>query len=189
MTGWLLIPQNTCAHYNLRLLTFCFWMNRIVPTMTTNEWKEYLSKEKYDELANDLNKLKNVKRKEIAERLEFAKSLGDLSENAEYHEARQEQAEIEDRIAQLETIIQNASIIHKAKNGRIAVGSTVIVQRGSKKDEITYQIVGAEEANTAEGKISYKSPIGEMLIGKTKGEQVSCDTPGGKVVYKIIDVK
>lgn len=154
-----------------------------------DENKEYLSKEKFEELQKELDSLKSLRRKEIAERLEFAKSLGDLSENAEYHEARQEQAETEDRINQLETIIQNASIIHKSKGDVVAVGSTVVVNKGTKKDSITYKIVGAEETNTAEGKISYKSPIGEALVGKTKGESVTVDTPGGEVKYKIIDVK
>ena len=155
----------------------------------TDDTKEYLSKEKFDELQKELDSLKNVKRKEIAERLEFAKSLGDLSENAEYHEARQEQAEVEDRITQLETIFQHASIIHKSKSGIVAVGSTVTIEKGNSKGPVTYKIVGAEEANMAEGKISYKSPIGEALIGQEKGAKVVCHTPGGDVKCTIVDVK
>lgn len=154
-----------------------------------SEEKEYLSKEKYDELEKELDLLKSVKRKEIAESLEFAKSLGDLSENAEYHEARQAQAETEDRIAQIEAILKNAQIISRAKGGVVTIGSTVIIQKEGDKETRTYKIVGSEEANTAEGKISYKSPIGEALMKRSKGETVICKTPGGDVKCKIVDVK
>jgi len=151
--------------------------------------KEYLSKEKYEELQKELDHLKNTRRKEIAEHLEFAKSLGDLSENAEYHEARQDQAEIEDRIAQLEALLQSAEIASRTKGDVVAVGSTVVVKREGEKENRTYIIVGAEESNTAEGKISYKSPIGEALMGKAKGATVICKIPSGEIKCTIVEIK
>lgn len=154
-----------------------------------SEDKEYLSKEKYEELQKELEFLKGTRRKEIAEHLEFAKSLGDLSENAEYHEARQDQAEIEDRISQLESLLQTAEIVPHRKSDVVTVGSTVVIKKEGEKDNRTYTIVGAEEANTAEGKISYKSPIGEALVGKAKGDKVVSKAPAGETTFSIIDIK
>jgi len=151
--------------------------------------KEYLSKEKYEELQKELDYLKHTRRKEIAEHLEFAKSLGDLSENAEYHEARQDQAEIEDRIVQLESLLQSAEIAPRTKGDVVAVGSTVVVKREGEKENRSYIIVGAEESNTAEGKISYKSPIGEALMGKTKGAVAVYKTPSGETKCTVVDIK
>lgn len=151
--------------------------------------KEYLSQEKFDELQKELAYLKSVRRKEIAEQLEFAKGLGDLSENAEYHEARQNQAETEDRILKLEALLKEVEITGKQKGGAVQIGSIVtIVKKGDKK-EYQYQIVGSEEANTREGKISNKSPLGSSLMGAGKGDTVICDTPSGSVSCTVIDVK
>src|SRR3989344_2816142 len=144
--------------------------------------KEYLTKEKLDELTKELDFLKTTRRKEIAEKLEFAKSLGDLSENAEYHEARENQAATEERISKIENIISSAIIITKKKgDDMVRVGSTVTVQRMNEKNIREYQIVGSEEADMASGKISNKSPIGEALLGKSKGEVVQYETPVGKI--------
>lgn len=154
-----------------------------------SEEKEYLSQEKFNELTKELEYLKSVRRKEIAEQLEFAKGLGDLSENAEYHEARQNQAEIEDRVSKLEQMIKHAVITEKHKGGVVNIGSTVVCKRADKKEEKRYQIVGSEEANTKEGKISNKSPLGEALIGKTKGDKVDYETPLGIVSCTIINVE
>lgn len=153
------------------------------------EEKEYLSQEKLDEFKKELEHLKSVRRKEIAESLEFAKSLGDLSENAEYHEARQDQAETEERIAKLEMIVKNAVITKKHKGGIASIGSTVSILKKGEKTERKYQLVGSEESNTKEGKISNKSPLGEALIGKEKGDTVVYETPGGKVEVKIINIE
>lgn len=150
--------------------------------------KEYLSKEKFEELTKELEHLKSVRRKEIAEQLEFAKGLGDLSENAEYHEARQNQAEAEERVAKLEQMIKNAVITEKHKGGMVNIGSTVVIEKQGEKTERRYQIVGSEEANTKENKISNKSPLGEALMGKRKGENISYETPMGIAICKIIDV-
>jgi len=152
--------------------------------------KEYLTKEKLDELTRELDFLKPGRRKEIAEKLEFAKSLGDLSENAEYQEAREDQAATEERILKLQNILSGAIIITKKKGDDVLrIGSTVVVERVGEKQSRQYQIVGSEEADMAGGKISNKSPIGEALLGKAKGETVVFDTPGGKTTYKIIDIK
>lgn len=151
--------------------------------------KEYLSQEKFSELEKELNHLKSVRRKEIAEQLEFAKGLGDLSENAEYHEARQNQAETEDRISKLEELLKRVEITGKHKNGTVGIGSTVTISKAGDKAEYIYRIVGSEEANTREGKISNKSPLGASLIGKEKGDKVSCETPGGIVSCTVVEVK
>jgi transcription elongation factor GreA len=153
------------------------------------EEKQYLTKEKFGELEKELDFLKTTRRKEIAEKLEFAKSLGDLSENAEYQEARQDQAETEDRILTIESILSSAEIIHKRKGDAVRVGSTVIVKKKGEKDKRQYQIVGSEEADTLAGKISNLSPVGAALIGKGKGDTASYETPKGEVVCEILEIK
>ena len=153
------------------------------------EGKNYLSKEKREELTEELKHLKDARRKEIAEKLEFAKSLGDLSENAEYHEARQEQAELEDRILQVEALLQSAEVAPESKKGVVGIGSKVTVKKEKEKDTATYTIVGAEEVNTAEKKISYKSPIGAALIGKKKGDIITYQTPVGSVTSTIVSIE
>lgn len=148
---------------------------------------EYLTKEKFDEFTKELAELKNVKRKEVAENLEYAKSLGDLSENAEYHEARDVQAVVEDRIMKLEQLLKHAKIVSATSGGLISIGSVVTVEKDGKK--IEYSIVGSEESNIAEGKISMKSPFGQAIIGKKKGEKFSFKAPSGEVTYTVVDVK
>jgi transcription elongation factor GreA len=154
-----------------------------------SEEKEYLSKEKFDELTKELDNLKSIRRKEIAEQLEFAKGLGDLSENAEYHEARQNQAETEERISKLEQMIKNVVITTKHKGSSIGVGSTVVIVKSGDKTERRYQIVGSEEANTKENKISNKSPLGEALMGKEKGDKVSYETPSGLISCSVVSIE
>ncbi|HZS42939.1 MAG TPA: transcription elongation factor GreA [Candidatus Paceibacterota bacterium] len=151
--------------------------------------KEYLTKEKYDELSQELDHLKKVRRKEVADNLEFAKSLGDLSENAEYHEARIMQAEIEERISKLENILKSAEIVSPHHSTIVDVGSTVIVQKEGEKAKHTYKLVGSEEADTATGKISFRSPLGQAMSGKKKGDSFSFNTPKGQVSYKVIDIE
>lgn len=150
--------------------------------------KEYLSKERYDELVKELDHLKKVKRKEVAEDLEYAKALGDLSENAEYHEARDNQAAVEDRINRLEAIISHAEIVELHHTEAVGIGSTVTVQQEGAKGAHKFQVVGSEEANIALGKISLHSPIGEAMAGKRKGETFSFLSPKGKMTYKIVDI-
>jgi transcription elongation factor GreA len=153
-----------------------------------NSEREYLTKEKFEEFKAELETLKTTKRKEIAESLEYAKSLGDLSENAEYHEARDTQARVEDRINHLDGLLKTASIVSVHGTDSVAVGSTITVSKpdGSKS---SYTLVGSEEADAAVGKISVRSPLGESAIGKKKGESFSFKTPGGIMSYKVVEIK
>lgn len=152
--------------------------------------QSYLTAEKFDELKKELDHLKTVRRKEVAESLEYARSLGDLSENAEYQEARDMQAAIEERIGHLEKVIKEAKIVAHDKKGEVIVlGSTVTIQKDKDKDSHTYTIVGAEEANIHEKKLSYLSPLGESLMGKIKGDEFTFETPGGKQKYKVLKVE
>jgi transcription elongation factor GreA len=150
--------------------------------------KEYLSKEKFEELKAELDQLTRVTRREIAETLEAAKALGDLSENAEYHSAREQQAGVEERIMDLEEILKNAVLVTgKHKTDMVNVGVEVTVKRG--KDTKTYKIVGSEEADINEGKISNKSPLGEAMMGKKKGDTFSYTTPSGTMQCEILEIK
>jgi transcription elongation factor GreA len=150
--------------------------------------KQYLTREKYEELEKELHFLKSVRRREVAKNLEYAKSLGDLSENAEYQEARDEQAKLEDRISHLEGILQFAEIVAPRRSDIIGIGSTVVVAKAGGKP-MNYQLVGSEEADMTTGKISDQSPLGAALIGKKKGDEVSVKTPGGSASYEILEVK
>ena len=157
--------------------------------MANNNEHEYLTKEKYEELVKELDYLKKVKRKEVAESLEYAKSLGDLSENAEYQDARELQGNTEDRISKLDLILKSAEIVSSYHGANIRIGSTVTIQKKGEMGNKIYKIVGSEEADMSSGKLSNKSPIGEALMGKAKGDIFSFSTPGGVMTYKIIDVK
>ena len=150
---------------------------------------QYLTKEKFTELKAELDHLRNVRRKEVAESLEYAKKLGDLSENAEYHEAREEQAKVEDRINHLEQVLKTANILNEKHGSNITIGSTVTVQKDSEKETRKFMIVGSEEVDAVNGKLSNHSPIGSALMGKTKGDTITVTTPRGKVSYKILEVQ
>jgi transcription elongation factor GreA len=149
----------------------------------------YITAEKQTELEKELHMLQTVKRKEILEALEFAKSLGDLAENAEYHQAREEQAKLEERIATIEHLLQNSTVVKKHHANVVEVGATVIVQKDGDKNKQTFQIVGSEEADYAKGMISNNSPLGRALLGKTKGDTASFMTPKGECKYKIISIE
>lgn len=151
--------------------------------------QEYLSQEKFDELKQELDHLKTVKRKEIAENLEYARSLGDLSENAEYQEARELQAATEERIKKIESILQSAKIVSRSKGDAITLGSFVTIQKEGEKETHRYEIVGSEEANMLERRISHQSPLGEAMMGKKKKEVFEFETPNGRMKYKIVDVE
>ncbi len=150
--------------------------------------KSYLTEEKKNELEAELRELQTVKRKEILEALEFAKSLGDLSENAEYHQAREEQGKLEERISTIEEILRNSVVIEKHHSTIVEVGSTVTVQKEGDKAKQTLQIVGSEEADFAAGKISNTSPLGQALYGKKKGDTAVVHTPKGATEYKIVSI-
>ena len=150
---------------------------------------EYLTQEKYSELVKELDNLKTVRRKDVAESLEYAKSLGDLSENAEYQEAREMQANIEDRIKKLEAMLQSAVIMKMHHTEAVAIGSTVSLLRDGTKENVTYKIVGSEEADLAKHKLSINSPLGHALVGKRDGETLTAKTPGGDVNYQVIHIE
>lgn len=151
--------------------------------------EELISQEKFDELTRELDELRTTRRREVAEQLEYARSLGDLSENAEYQQAREMQAAVEERIQKLENILKHARIVRSGKSDTVGMGSTVIVQRHGDNDKHTYVIVGAEEADMISGKISYHSPLGAALMAKKKGEEFSFHTPRGVAKYKILKVE
>ena len=150
---------------------------------------DYLTKEKHKELEKELENLKTTKRKEVAEALEYAKSLGDLSENQEYQEARDSQAILEDRINRLEAILKSAKIVSTQNTNLVMVGSVVMVEKKSDKSQKSYTIVGSEEADASTGKISMRSPFGLAVMGKSKNDTFSFETPSGIMSYKIIDIK
>jgi transcription elongation factor GreA len=150
--------------------------------------KEYLTKEKFTELQKELEFLKTTRRREIAENLEYARSLGDISENAEYQEARELQAAAEERIKKLESILQSANIVDVKRDDTVSLGSTVIICKEGEKETHQYQIVGSEEASMSERKISHLSPLGGAMMNKRKGETFSFMTPNGKMNYKVVAV-
>lgn len=151
--------------------------------------KEYLTKEKFEELQKELHTLKTEMRTKIAQELEFAKSLGDLSENAEYHEAREDQAALEDRISQLETILASAEIVAVHHSNSVEIGSKAHVQKKGDASPRAFILVGSEEIDTAQGKISFKSPLGSALLGKKKGETFTCVTPAGEFEYTVTSIE
>lgn len=153
---------------------------------------DYITEEKRKEFERELKDLKGPKRKEILENLAYAKSLGDLSENAEYHQTREDQGKLEERISKIEQILQSSSVVSGGGGDVVNIGSKVVAQKegekGEKQEEKTYIIVGSEEADMQGGKISNRSPFGEAMFGKKKGDRVSFKTPKGTVNYKIISV-
>ena len=148
----------------------------------------YITKEKKKELESELIELSGPKRKEIISALEYAKSLGDLSENAEYHQAREDQGKLEERIKVVEHILKSSVVVKKSGGDIVEIGSDVVVEKEGTKEQKNYIIVGSEEADMLQGKISNNSPIGQALFGKKKGDTVSFSTPKGLVNYKIIKV-
>lgn len=148
-----------------------------------------LSQEKFDEIKAELEELTTKTRKEIAESLEYARSLGDLSENAEYQAARELQAATEEKIRRLESIVKSAVIASNTKKGVVGFGSQVTICKKGDKAEHTYTIVGSEEADMREKKISHLSPLGEALMGRKKSEKFGFKTPSGMQEYTIIDIK
>src|ERR1035437_864121 len=153
-----------------------------------NQSGDYITEEKRTALLAELKDLKGPKRREILDILEYAKSLGDLSENAEYHQAREDQGKLEERIAKIEKILQSSRTVKGGGGDVIEIGSKVEVQKDGSKEIKNYVIVGSEEADMKLGKISNHSPFGEALFGKKKGDNVSFKTPVGVVNYKIINV-
>jgi transcription elongation factor GreA len=149
-----------------------------------------LTKEGYEAIEAELDELVNVKRGEISERLKEAISYGDISENSEYDTAKNEQAELEDKISKLENIIKNAVIISDSEEDAdtIGLGRKFKVKDVKKKQELEYIIVASAEANPLAGKISNESPVGAALLGHKAGDKLTVDVPGGSVKYEVISI-
>ena len=144
----------------------------------------------YQELVDELHRLKHEKREEIKNAIATARGFGDLSENAEYDEARNEQAKNETRIKELEELLENAVILDESSidTSVISLGSIVKVYHEGMAREFVYDLVGSNESNPVEGKISDQSPIGEALIGKRAGDTVEVEVPNGTVCMKVLEV-
>ncbi|WP_077299352.1 transcription elongation factor GreA [Virgibacillus pantothenticus] len=151
----------------------------------------YMTQEGKEKLEQELHYLKTERRQEVVERIKVARDFGDLSENSEYDAAKDEQAFVESRIAQVEKMIRNAVIIENDDQNpnMVSLGKSVTFQELPDGDKETYTIVGSAEADPFEGKISNDSPMAQSLIGQEVGSEVSVATPGGEIYVKIIDVK
>lgn len=149
------------------------------------------TKEGYQALVDELKYLKGTKREEVKEAIAVARSFGDLSENSEYDEARNEQAKVEARIKELEELIDNALIIDETKidTSIISIGSSVKVYDKGLDKEVEYSIVGSNEVDPINKKISDQSPIGRALMGKTSGDEIKVDVPNGTIILKVLEVK
>ena len=156
--------------------------------------KEYkLSSKRLDELKEELNYLKTVREKEVAEMIKEARSFGDLSENSEYDEAKNEQAKLYGRIAEVENILNHAVIIDESEDGAtpegfIGLGCRVVVRDLEFDEEETYQIVGSQEADPMNGKISDDSPFGRAIVGKRVGDTIEVNAPTGLLKFQVISV-
>ena len=149
-----------------------------------------LRQEDYDKIVEEHEYLTSVRRIEVSEHLKEAKSYGDLSENAEYDAAKNEQAELEDRIQKLETMMRNGKIVDEAAltGDHVNLGLGVRVKDMKTKEEFTYTIVGINQANPFEDKISNESPVGKALLGRKKGETVEIQTENGVLNYKVMEI-
>lgn len=150
---------------------------------------DYLTQAKKGDLEAELKHRKEVIRPEIGERLQAARALGDLSENAEYQSSRDEQGKNEGRIQQLEALLKHAKVVERSGGDKVEFGATVVVKRQSDGTEKTYTVVDNAEADIAQDKISASSPIGSAMMGKSAGETFTMTTPRGDVDYEILSVQ
>ena len=152
-----------------------------------------MSQERLDALKDELHYLETVREKEVAEQIKEARSFGDLSENSEYDEAKTEQGKLYSRIAEIKVLIDNAEIVdnidHDAPKDTVTLGSIVKVRDIEDDYEETYEIVGSQEANPREGRISDDSPVGRALRGHRAGEQVTVEAPAGNLKFEIVSVE
>ena len=158
--------------------------------MSTTAKQVILTQEGLKNLENELETLKTVKRKEIAEKIKVALSFGDLSENSEYDEAKNEQAIMEARIVEIEAMLKNVKLIdeHELSTDIIHVGSKVKVKDLEFNETVDYRIVGSSEADPREGRISDESPVGAALLGKKEKDIIKVNTPGGICKYEILEI-
>ena len=154
----------------------------------SKEEQFYVTSEGLEEMKQELEELKTVKRPEVINALKDARALGDLSENAEYDAARSEQALVENKIKELEQMIEHATIIEEIKTDKVGVGTTIKIEYIEDKEIETYSIVGSKEADPFTNKISNESPIAQAIIGSEVGSIVSVDSPNGKYDVKIIEI-
>lgn len=150
----------------------------------------FLTPEGLTKLEEELDISKTVRRKEIASRIKTALDFGDLSENSEYDQAKNEQAQLEERIAKIETMLRNAKLIDEDEvtTDVVSIGSKVVVHDLEYDEKMEYLIVGSAEADPFEGKISNESPLGSALLGKKPGEQVEVKVPDGSIKYKVLTI-
>jgi transcription elongation factor GreA len=150
-----------------------------------------LTAEGYEKLKQDIEYLSTDKRREVAERIRIAREFGDIAENAEYDDAKNEQAHLEARIAMLEERLKDARVIQKKeiKSGEVSIGTKVRLRDMDANQTVEYFIVGSAEANPTEGKLSNESPVGKAIMGRKKGEIVEVAAPRGSLKYKIMDIK
>ena len=154
--------------------------------------KEYkLSAARLEELKSELSYLKTVREKEVADQIKEARSFGDLSENSEYDEAKNEQGKLYSRIAELENILANCSVIEEedTDTNTVRLGSKITVEDVELGDQETYQVVGSQEADPMNGRISEESPFGKALLGKSVGELVIVEAPAGNIGYKVLEIQ
>ena len=149
----------------------------------------YLTPEGKQKLEEELEFLKATKRKELADRLNFAIKQGDLSENADYIAAKEEQAFLEGRIRTIENMLRNVVLIEDQIGGEVRIGSHVTVAEAGYDDPETFAMVGAAEADPTKGRISNESPLGKALLGKHVGDQVEVDAPAGKITFRIVAIE
>jgi transcription elongation factor GreA len=150
-----------------------------------------LSAERHQELKEELNYLKTVREKEVADQIKEARSFGDLSENSEYDEAKNEQGRLYSRIAEIEVILQNCVILdddQEHTGSAVRIGSKIKVLDEEIKEEVSYVVVGSQEADPMNGRISEDSPFGRALLGKTEGEEVVVEAPAGAMRFKILSI-
>jgi transcription elongation factor GreA len=154
------------------------------------EKQVYLTAEGMAKLEDELDILKSVKRREVADRIKQALDFGDISENAEYDQAKNEQAQLEERVVKIENTLANAILIDNKEidTDTISVGSKVLVKDVEYDEDMEYLIVGSAEADPHEGKISNESPLGDALLGMKKGDTVQVKVPDGHVEYKILNI-
>jgi len=151
------------------------------------EEKTYVTREGLKSLQDEYNYLVNVRRKEVAEKLQEARELGDVTENAAYEAARNEQVLVEGRIKELDDLLKKVEVADDTKGGRVAIGARVRIRLEDADQEL--HIVGTTEADPGSGKISHKSPLGRALMGKKVGDKVDVEAPVGKLTYCILEIK
>lgn len=149
-----------------------------------------LTEDGLKQLEEELEYLKTKKRKEVSEKIKVALGFGDLSENSEYDEAKNEQAQVEARIVSVENMLKNSIVIDESERdtSKVELGATVTIHDIEFDEDITYKIVGSTEADPDEGRLSDESPLGKSLMGKAEGEMIDVDAPAGVIQYKILKI-